>query len=858
MATRKTKEEKEAEKLAIENSKELLKEADLLTKFREEGNVELVKATGNLEKQLEILKKISEYEKQELFLREKINENLKKHDQNHKEIKKLTEIQDKAIKSINGIIGDTNKRLEETKESYKKITQEVEHQENILKRQKQLNKDIGDALQNQIQQLFGIDGSASTIAGKFLKSKLEIIDMQKGLKEASFSTKVLVSAVDSLVQNTIELAKEQETVFTELNKNIGAYGQYESIIIDVNKANVQFGISTKDAAVATEALFKNINTFNALSKDTTKDLIDTTSKLEKFGISSEDTAKNIMTLTKATGMSLDAARKLQIQFAVLADDIGLPPKQLAEEFSSAAPKLAMYGADMTKVFVGLAKASKETGLSINSLIGITSKFNTFEGAADAAGKLNAILGGDLLNSTELMLASDEDRAKMVQESLVLSGKNWESLNRFEKMAIASAAGIQDMDEATRFFNPSQNKMTVGLRDAQEAAKKLEERAQDVQEVSQRWDNVMKSLSLTMRPFIGVIEGLVGAFAWLIDELNKLGGANTAAIIFSVGILIASLIKVGSVLTSLIKIKEAFSAASGFSSKMIALFGKEAEKSGENTGKGSARMADGIRSIGRAATESAKGLFALGFLIISVGTSIGLAAYGVSNMVGAFAKLNGDQIWGAIGAIAALGVAIAGIVAALSLLASSTFITTIGLGILVGVAAAMLAIGYSIKLAAEGIGNAISKVIQANTNLISAMKELPTTFSTLESTLERLKDFDFSDLAKNMATPFTQTVQAIKEATGEMTKFKSEYASLAPSPTAPNTAAMSNAMSSTNQVVMYTKAVEVVKNQATAAANVAQPQDSKPVTLILKIDSREFAEATWQAYKDVTEIKMRAR
>ena len=36
----------------------------------------------------------------------------------------------------------------------------------------------------------------------------------------------------------------------------------------------------------------------------------------------------------------------------------------------------------------------------------------------------------------------------------LSGKNFESLNRFEKQAIASAAGIQDMTEANKLFSMS--------------------------------------------------------------------------------------------------------------------------------------------------------------------------------------------------------------------------------------------------------------------------------------------------------------------------------------------------------------------------------------------------------------------
>lgn len=837
-------------------AEELAAQAEEARIQREAAAKSLSLYNDDLQKQLEILKEISNLEKQEENLRKKsisyfqTSQNLTKQQQ-----KTLSE-QTSILKQQNTNYNAINQNIKTAVDAAKQKTDQEELQEEILKRQKELNKDISDALQNQVTQLFGINDSGSTIAGKFLKSKLEIIDMQKGLKEASFSTKVLVSAVDSLVQNTVELAKKQDAALTTLNRSIGAYGQYEKAIIEVSRANVSFGISTEDAAFATESLFKNINTFNTLSKNTTKELIETTSQLEKLGIGSDLTAKNMMTLTKATGMSLDGARKLQIQFAALASDIGLPPKELAEEFSSAAPKLAMYGADMTKVFVGLAKASKETGISINSLIGITGKFDTFEGAADAAGKLNAILGGDLLNSTELMLASDEERIKMLQDSIVMSGKSWESMDRFQKKAIATAAGISDMDEATKIFNPSQNKMRTGLMDAEEAATKLQERATDVQELTVRWDNLMKAFSLTLRPVIVYLNQFVGWLAEMVDGLNK-SNPNLMAFIGIVAIAVPALIKMGSAIATLIKIKQAYSAASGLAAKIVAVFGGQAEQSGNATGRGALRAAMGIRAIGRAATQNALGLAVLSLVILSIGASIGLAAFGMAKLVASFAKLSGEQVTGAIKALGIFSVTIVALVGALALLASSSAIGWVGVAILGAVGVAMLAIGYGVKMAAEGIASAISNI----TNLVNVMKDMPSgKLSELKDALEELKDFDFSDLAKNMATPFTQTVQAIKEATGEMTKFKSEYASLAPSPTVPNTAAMSNAMSSTSQVVMYTRAIETIKNQAipAAATNTTQPQNSQPVKLILKIDSKEFAEATWQAYRDVTELKMKAR
>ena len=117
---------------------------------------------------------------------------------------------------------------------------------------------------------------------------------------------------------------------------------------------------------------------------------------------------------------------------------------------------------------------------MNTLMSITKQFDTFEGAAQSAGKLNAILGGGVVNSMDLLNATEEERVRLLIQSMALSGKNYESLNRFEKQAIASAAGIQDMTEANKLFSmslSSYDDMQSKARGASAEAAKLQERAQ---------------------------------------------------------------------------------------------------------------------------------------------------------------------------------------------------------------------------------------------------------------------------------------------------------------------------------------------------------------------------------------------
>ena len=80
---------------------------------------------------------------------------------------------------------------------------------------------------------------------------------------------------------------------------------------------------------------------------------------------------------------------------------------MAADFQAAAPALAGYGKEAMKVFKGLAAQSKKTGLSMNELLGVTEQFDSFDTAASAAGNLNSILGGQYLDSMQLVTAETE-------------------------------------------------------------------------------------------------------------------------------------------------------------------------------------------------------------------------------------------------------------------------------------------------------------------------------------------------------------------------------------------------------------------------------------------------------------------
>ena len=61
-------------------------------------------------------------------------------------------------------------------------------------------------------------------------------------------------------------------------------------------------------------------------------------------------------------------------------------------------------------FSRLWSAAKATGIETQRLLDITGKFDTFEGAAEAAGKLNAVLGGGVIDTNALLMADHDENS----------------------------------------------------------------------------------------------------------------------------------------------------------------------------------------------------------------------------------------------------------------------------------------------------------------------------------------------------------------------------------------------------------------------------------------------------------------
>ena len=554
---------------------------------------------------------------------------------------------------------------------------------------------------NQMGALVGVtDNWEQGIAGstfRLLQAEDGVERLALGMMETFSLQNIGASMIDKVVEASLNLLKAQDRAISSFKKATGAGDEYNSVIVDTHMELRTFGVSTEQAGAATQALFKNMSQFSEVSKSAQKDLAGTTAILTNFGISADNAAGSMEVFQKALGMSATGAADASRDLFALGQAINVPPEVIFNEFGPAAGKLAAHGNDMIRVFQGMAAASKATGASISSLLQIAGQFDEFETGAQAVGKLNALLGGPYLNSIEMLNATEEERIRLMIQSLEVSGKNFGALGKYEQRAIAAAAGITDMAEANKIFGSSLSAYDAMQRKAKAASMSQEE----FQEASKKAMGVWEKFTTIMENFAVSISPLLTALGWVADkilELQKALGNGFGIIVLITG---AILFLIGTVVS--------FGVAAKIAGKLA----------GEGLGEGIKKIGDAAGKAGKSAMQGAVGMLAFGAAMLAIGAGIYFAAIGVAELVKSFGQLNGDQIGGALLAVT-LG--IGGLIAVIIILGglAKAGVGALGVGMLIGIGIAVLAIGYGVKLAAEGL----AKMLPGLGQFVKSLGELP--------------------------------------------------------------------------------------------------------------------------------------
>jgi hypothetical protein len=582
-------------------------------------NEDLTKRVEELEKQLssknnaEQMNKIAEATRRAAMSAKELNEATDAGSKNYKEIDKNIETIAKNKKTIidyEQIENDLkeerlNKLKEEFRINQQTLLQLLEEREVVGQNNKELNDKIEHLKEITREQ------------GK---------QIQDANKEKEIKEKILVIAKEML-QLTRQYGSELEKHIIQISTLNGGYDKYKETIGEANKllyaSTVGTGIMFEEANQSIQQLSSNFIGLSTQSAESIKQMSSGVAQLGKLGVDAATASRGFDSLVNAMGKTPAQAYKIQESFVQMASKNRLALGSVTQAFAENSSRFVGYGAQMTKVLDGLAEQSLKTGIAIGKLVGIAQGFDTFEDASRKVGNLNALLGGDYFNSIELLTASDEERIRLIKEGVAASGMQFESMNRFEKMAIANAAGISDLNEASKLFGQTSLQNTRQQAEGAEVQKTLAEQAQSATLAMDKLKSSFNGLLIILEPIITTFMEVANKIANAVQEfkgfLEELGLGTTAAAALTSALLAIPLI-FPVLAAGFVAVAVAIAGfVGGIVSSLlpVAKFGNVA--------------AGAISKVGLAATKGSIGLLALG-------AAIGLAAAGIGILIYGFADL----------------------------------------------------------------------------------------------------------------------------------------------------------------------------------------------------------------------------
>jgi hypothetical protein len=559
---------------------------------------------------------------------------------------------------------------------------------------------ITESTKGTVQGALGLSSWQDSYLGQVLATEGGWGAVADGIAEALNPADILYSIGQKIVQSTAMMVLEVDAAGASLAAATGQGHSMRGVMMDVQADTRQFGVNMAEAGAAVAALQNDMAAFSGLPAEAQAAVAGQAAALDRLGIATSTTANLNNQFVTGMGMTADQAMAVNSDLARTAIGLGIAPAEMAAGFEQAMPTLAKYGKDAPAVFKKLAATAKATGMEVQALISITEGMDTFEGAAQAAGQLNAVLGGDLLNSMDLLNASEDERIQMILDGVAASGKSWDSMDRFEQKALANAAGITDMAQAQKLFATGAG----GVQEAQAAAEDAAVSEEELAAATAATATMMDKMHAIMGMLAVAVEPLVSGIHFLLDGILSMGPAGEVIIgIFAVlvGLVIALVVAM--------KVATMIQTAWGVATGILAFFkGTEATAHGVNAAATAADTAATSVAIPVMAAFAAvlyaaiPVVIAIAIAAIALAIAIAFVALAVIAIVVGFVVLiwllmqtPGQAILAAV-ALGILGLVVAGLVMIFAALAPIAPVAAAAMAI---VAVGLLALGVAMMVAA---------------------------------------------------------------------------------------------------------------------------------------------------------------
>jgi hypothetical protein len=591
-----------------------------------------------------------------------------------------------------------------------------------LEQQKLLIKEMQSSLSLEEKKAIAMQKSLDKLIGTRkeaigLTSHLEAISqIWNKMSSQEALERVINKVADSMAKFTNAIVKaslELDAVSAKVAKATSTT-QFAQPMEELRTSALAAGVSVEELGDNFIALNNNYSNFNRLDQVAAKQLADTSMRLNAAGFSAEAFARSLDIGVKSLNMSETQVETFSKELVSFGKASGISMDRLSRDLISVGPKLVTFGTQGQRIFKEMSLAAKNLGIEMDRMFGITEQYTTFEGAAGAAAKLNSILGGNFINSLDLMNAALDNPAeafRLIKDSMDASGKSFDDMTPAMKRTIAEAAGFSDVNEAARAFNNSIDENSESLEEQAISQEKLNEMNRSFLSLQEKINKLLAQMTPVIKPVIDFLGKMVDGLAQIVEKdpgILKFFGYLSAAFMglgaLAMGVLtfVANIVLVG-------KAFQAISSPVNFIGSFFKKTGDDVDKASNKTQESGKKLGETLKNISEAVKNSWKEILAFGGAVALIGVGIAAASLGLAELVSAFSALSGEQV---IGAIAGLIVVMTGFVFLIKVFAAA--IVTLGASLLAA-SPGILAFGAAIGLIGAGIGLAafgVSKIFES--------------------------------------------------------------------------------------------------------------------------------------------------
>lgn len=400
---------------------------------------------------------------------------------------------------------------------------------------------VSKALTPKQKAALGLGGTAATAgAAGLAKDALEELgetvtnNVNTGLNAMTEALGVQVpKSLGDLAGQIFKLRIGLDDLSKDVGRATGLFTKLGGQIEEVAERNRDLGATFERTSKAMMGLDQGFSLLARSTKQQRQETLRFTFALENLGVAAEDSGKGLEVFARGTAMSQEAARKSTERLIQLSRQIAYKggPAQMMRDIAEIGPMIAKFGANSEQVMGDLAKEARKTGLDMRQIFDVSDQFDTFEGALETAGKLNAQFGLGL-SSTALLRADEAERRQIIVDSFQAQYGSFEGLgDRRQKQFMAEALGFgKNVQDARKYLEgePITTDQVDSLMGAAKAQTKVSEIGAAAQEktLTAMGDVELKGMGMDFGKVNEMADGLANTFRDL-NSAAKVYGQLTA-------------------------------------------------------------------------------------------------------------------------------------------------------------------------------------------------------------------------------------------------------------------------------------------------------------------------------------------